>query len=104
MIILRTSTDDSRYMPIMAMGGTILPLTVDFKSTPIPLAATIFQGVNIVGVKICSRVEYGDMFNFCVRHDIRPIIEEFPMTEKGLNDAVAAVQAGKIHYRAVAIT
>ena len=87
----------------MAMGGNIVPLTVDFEATPIPLAPTIFQGINILGCKVCSRNEYDDMFKFAVRHEIRPTIQEYAMTEEGLNDAVVALQKGKTHYRAVCI-
>jgi D-arabinose 1-dehydrogenase-like Zn-dependent alcohol dehydrogenase len=90
-------------MKLMAMGGNIVPLTVDFGTTPVPLAPTIFQGINILGVKTCNRVEYDDMFKFCVRHKIRPTIQEYPMTEDGLNDAFSALQHGKAHYRAVVI-
>lgn len=85
----------------MAMGGNIAPLTVDFEATPIPLAPTIFQGLNFIGVKVCNRNEYDDMFRFAVRHKIKPTIEEYPMTEDGLNDAVDALKHGKVHYRAV---
>lgn len=87
----------------MAMGGNIVPLTVDFGETPMPLAPTIFQGINILGVKVCNRLEYDDMFKFSVRHNIRPTIQEYPMTEEGLNDAFNALQNGKTHYRAVVV-
>ncbi len=87
----------------MAMGGNVAPLTVDLGLTPIPLAATIFQGINILGVKVCNRTEYDDMFRFCVRHNIRPTIQEFPMTEAGINEAVDALKDGKAHYRAVVV-
>ena len=85
------------------MGGNIIPLTVEFGTTSIPLASTIFQGINILGAKVCNRIEYDDMFRFCVRHNVRPTIQEYPMTEKGLNEAVQALQQGKAHYRAVAV-
>lgn len=90
-------------MLLMAMGGNIVPLTVDFEATPIPLAPTIFQGINILGVKVCNRVEYVDMFHFAARHNIRPTIERYPMTASGLNDAIKALQEGRVHYRAVAV-
>jgi D-arabinose 1-dehydrogenase-like Zn-dependent alcohol dehydrogenase len=90
-------------MPLLAMAGNVCPLTVDSGKTPIPLAATIFGGVNILGAKICNRNEYDDMFRFAVRHGIRPAIQEYPMTEEGLNGAVKALKEGKAHYRAVAV-
>lgn len=97
------TTDLDSYMPLMAMGGNICPLTVDFEAVPMPLAPTIFQGVNIIGAKVSNRSEYNDMFRFAVRHKIRPTITEFPMTESGLNNAIIALKEGKAHYRAVAV-
>lgn len=90
-------------MPLIAMGGSICPLTVEFGTTPIPLAPTVFQGINIMGAKVANKSEYADMFRFAVRHKIRPTITEFAMTEDGLNDAIKALQEGKAHYRAVAV-
>lgn len=87
----------------MAKGGNIVPLTVDFEATAIPLAPTIFQGLNLIGAKVCNRNEYDDMFRFAVRHKIKPTIEEYPMTENGLNDAVSALKQGKVRYRAVVV-
>ena len=85
------------------MGGNIVPLTVSDDATPIPLMPTIFQGINIMGAKICNRTEYDDMFRFCVRHKVRPTVQEFSMTEAGLNDAMKALREGKAHYKAVAV-
>lgn len=87
----------------MAMGGIILPVTVDMEPTPIPLAATVFQGIRILGVKICNRHEYDAMFRFCVRHGVRPMVEEYPMTAAGLNQAIADLKGGNVRYRAVAV-
>ncbi|KAK5166736.1 uncharacterized protein LTR77_008280 [Saxophila tyrrhenica] len=101
--LLSNAADIVSYMPLMAMCGNVIPLTVDLAPTPVPLAATIFMGINILGVKVCNRTEYEDMFNFCVRHKIRPTIQEYPMTEEGINEAVEALGEGKVHYRAVVV-
>jgi len=39
------------------------------------------------------------MLEFCVRHGIRPVTEEFPMSRA--NDALAHLEAGKARYRIV---
>jgi uncharacterized zinc-type alcohol dehydrogenase-like protein len=39
------------------------------------------------------------MLEFCVRHDIYPITEEFPMSR--INDAIAHLESGKARYRIV---
>ncbi|KAK4552844.1 hypothetical protein LTR86_010178 [Recurvomyces mirabilis] len=101
MVCTGAQPDYAVYMKIMAPAGIILPLTVDFEATPIPLAPTIFQGLNIIGVKVCDRWEYDAMFKFVVRHKVLPIIQEYPMTADGLNDAVRDLKQGKVRYRAV---
>jgi uncharacterized zinc-type alcohol dehydrogenase-like protein len=40
-----------------------------------------------------------DMLDFCARHKIAPITEEFPMSKA--NEAIARLEAGKAHYRIV---
>jgi uncharacterized zinc-type alcohol dehydrogenase-like protein len=39
------------------------------------------------------------MLEFCVRHNIYPITEEFPMSR--INDAIAHLESGKARYRIV---
>jgi uncharacterized zinc-type alcohol dehydrogenase-like protein len=39
------------------------------------------------------------MLEFCVRHGIAPIVEEFPMSK--VNEAMAHLASGKARYRIV---
>jgi len=39
------------------------------------------------------------MLEFCARHDIKPTVEYFPMTQ--INDAIAHLRSGKARYRVV---
>jgi uncharacterized zinc-type alcohol dehydrogenase-like protein len=39
------------------------------------------------------------MLEFCSRHDIAPVVEEFPMSK--VNEALAHVESGKARYRVV---
>ena len=41
------------------------------------------------------------MLEFAARNKVVPIIEVFPMTEAGANEAVQQLQAGSVRYRAV---
>ncbi len=43
------------------------------------------------------------MLDFAAKHNIRPWIEEFPMTDEGLNQAFDRLGSGQIRYRAVAV-
>lgn len=40
-----------------------------------------------------------DMLDFCARHNIAPVVEEFPMSK--INDALAHLDSGKARYRVV---
>ncbi|MFM8885008.1 MAG: alcohol dehydrogenase, partial [Chthoniobacterales bacterium] len=40
-----------------------------------------------------------DMLDFCARHNIAPVVEEFPMSK--VNDALAHLDSGKARYRVV---
>jgi len=41
------------------------------------------------------------MLDFAERHDIKPIIQKFPMSAEGAQEALDLVQAGKMRYRGV---
>ena len=42
-----------------------------------------------------------DALTFAARNNIKPWIEEFPMSAEGLNDALRALDNGCLRYRAV---
>ena len=39
------------------------------------------------------------MLDFCARHGVKPVTEEFPMSQA--NEALAHLEAGKARYRIV---
>jgi D-arabinose 1-dehydrogenase-like Zn-dependent alcohol dehydrogenase len=44
------------------------------------------------------------VLEFAAKHNIKPLVEEFPMSAEGLKQAFAALDSGKIRYRAVLST
>ena len=48
-----------------------------------------------------TRENEQDALRFAARHNIRPWIQEYPMTVAGLNDAFAGLDDGSMRYRAV---
>jgi len=48
-----------------------------------------------------SRKNHIDALTFAACHGIRPWIEEFEMSVEGLTKALAALESGKVRYRAV---
>ena len=41
------------------------------------------------------------MLEFADRNNVRPMIEKFPMSEEGINEAIQKLKDGKIRYRGV---
>lgn len=96
--------DYSLFFPIMEPRGTIYPLTAfdkDFVSAP--HLGLIFQGVRIQGSMIATKQGYRDMLEFAVQHKIKSVNQEFPMTLEGINEALAALETGKMRYRGVLV-
>lgn len=91
----------SRLIPLMASDGTIYPLTVSSVTTPIHLYALVEKGIRIQGSTVAARPSIRRMLNFAAMHDVTPIIMEWPMNEKGIEDAMEALRMGKMRYRAV---
>ncbi|KAI9258763.1 hypothetical protein BDA99DRAFT_514076 [Phascolomyces articulosus] len=69
--------------------GPALPFLLDQKK---------FTGAILGGRKINTL-----LLQFAARHNIRPQIEEFPMTVRGIEDAIHHLHSGKARYRAVLI-
>lgn len=68
---------------------------------PIPVAAfPLLAGQkSISGSPLASPATIRTMLEFCARHDISPITEEFKMSEA--NEAIAHLKSGKARYRIV---
>ena len=87
----------------MATGGAIYPLTVDDTPSAIRLDLMNHNRVKIQGTLVASRQTLIDLMEFAVDHGVKPTIMRFPMTERGIEEAVAKLQQGKIRYRAVLV-
>ena len=68
---------------------------------PLPIAAfPLIAGQRSVGGSPSgSPSTVAAMLEFCARHGIRPVTEEFPMSRA--NEAMAHLEAGKARYRIV---
>lgn len=57
----------------------------------------------MIGSGGAEPVSIKEMLKFCVKHDIRPQIEKFPMTKEGITQAMQKLNDGKMRYRAVVV-
>jgi uncharacterized zinc-type alcohol dehydrogenase-like protein len=65
----------------------------------IPAFSLIGGEKSVAGSPLGSPALTRTMLEFCVRHDIYPTVEEFPMSE--VNEAMAHLEEGKARYRIV---
>ncbi|KAF9258143.1 GroES-like protein [Marasmius fiardii PR-910] len=102
-LIITASSQEgySKYYPILAQRAMIITVTVSPGDLIVPHHMTVIRGIKVAGTMMASRYVHTKMLEFAARHDIRPVIEQFPMTEEGIQEAIARLQTGQMRYRAV---
>ena len=91
--------DWSSYLKALAPKGRFFNVGMVLEPMAIP------TGLLIAGEKVVSGSPVGSpglaskMLDFCVRHEIYPEVEEFPMDQ--VNEALAHLEAGKARFRIV---
>jgi len=75
--------------------------TVGAVAEPMSISAwsLILAQRSVSGSPLGSPTTTAKMIDFCARHDIQPVTEEFPMSK--INDAFAHLESGKARYRVV---
>jgi len=95
--------DWEQIIPMLGMRSTIFPLSVSDDKLEMPYMPLLANGINVQGSIVGNRAIHHQMLEFAALHDIKPIIEKFPMSEDGLKQAIDKLNAGDIYYRAVLI-
>ncbi|EXJ86688.1 hypothetical protein A1O3_03641 [Capronia epimyces CBS 606.96] len=96
-----TLPDFDIIMPLLARRATIVPLVIQTKPLVIPYMLLLLGGHRIIGSTEATRENHVQALRFAARHSIKPWIVEFPMNVEGLTTALAALESGKVRYRAV---
>ncbi|GAW00639.1 nadp-dependent alcohol dehydrogenase [Lentinula edodes] len=93
--------DLANYYKLLKPVATVIPLTISFEPMLVPTIPTIANGIKIVGTTPSGILAMIQTLEFAERNNIRPIIQEFPMTEVGIMEAMEKLRSGEIRYRAV---
>ena len=67
------------------------------------LLTLVAKGLRVQGSCVAPRSVYHKMARFSAAQGIKPMVEEFPMTEKGIENAFEALAKGTLRYRAVLV-
>jgi len=95
--------DFALYQPVMAKGGKLYPLTITFDAPPVPMLPMVIAGLSIVGSAGAYRQETRDMLDFVARNKVRVQTQTWPMTQKGITEAMSTLREGKMRYRGVVV-
>ncbi|KAF1980675.1 GroES-like protein [Aulographum hederae CBS 113979] len=88
---------------VFSRNGVIIPLAANAGEFSLPGLPQLFNGMNVKASLVASRQVHRDMLEFSARHGIKPVIEQFPLTEEGVNEAATKLKANKMRYRAVLV-
>lgn len=87
------------YLSCLAPKGKFHTVGAVLEPMAIPAFSLIMGEKSVGGSPIGSPALTKTMLDFCVRHDIYPTVEEFPMAK--VNDAIKHMEEGKARYRIV---
>jgi D-arabinose 1-dehydrogenase-like Zn-dependent alcohol dehydrogenase len=104
-LIVTTSfqPDWKQFLPVMAPSGSIYPLSVSNDDFSIPYMPVLISELKIQGSLVAAREVHREMLRFAALHQIRPIIEQFPMTVDGITEAMKKLEDGGMRYRGVLV-
>ncbi|KAJ2800492.1 hypothetical protein H4R20_004038 [Coemansia guatemalensis] len=93
------SNQYNKYMSWMDFGGTIVLLALPAGKMSFAPAEFVYSGIAVTGSLMGGIDVLQKTLDFAAKHNIRPIIERFPMEK--INEALLHVDSGKVRYRAV---
>jgi alcohol/geraniol dehydrogenase (NADP+) len=96
---VNASLDWSAYLTALAPKGRLHVVGAVPDPLPISAMTLLMAQRSVSGSPSGAPATVAAMLDFCARHQISPIAEEFPMS--AANDAVAQLAAGKARYRVV---
>lgn len=89
------------FLPLLARRATIVLMTIQMESIEIPYMDFVLPGHRLIASTEASRENHVRMLNFAARKNIRPWVEEFEMSENGLQEAFGKLEGGGMRFRGV---
>lgn len=93
------SLDWNSYLTTLSPKGRLHTVGAVLEPMAIPAFSLIGGEKSVAGSPLGSPALTKTMLDFCVRHDIYPTVEEFPMAK--VNEALEHLEDGKARYRIV---
>lgn len=93
------AADVSRYVPLLRSNGSLCLLGVVRKPLSLTSQQLIFHQISVTGSAGGSRADLQRTLEFAARHNIRPLVEVYPMS--AANEAVNRLRDNRARYRIV---
>ncbi|ORY59189.1 chaperonin 10-like protein [Pseudomassariella vexata] len=90
-------------LSVLAPEASIHPLSVDEGDFQFPYMGLVAQGLTVQGSAVAPRGIHKDMLEFAALHQIKPVVEKFPMSEEGIKEAMDKLERGDVRFRAVLV-
>jgi uncharacterized zinc-type alcohol dehydrogenase-like protein len=87
------------YLSTLRAGGRLITVGIVDDPMNIPSFSLIAGGKFVGGSDTGSPDRVASMLEFCARHNIKPMVEYFPMSK--VNEALEHLKSGKARYRIV---
>ncbi|KAF5563608.1 ADH7-NADP(H)-dependent alcohol dehydrogenase [Fusarium phyllophilum] len=91
----------SQALSLVRRGGVISAVTVDSSDLRCSYGEVLMNTIRIQGSLPAAPNVQREMLNFSALHRIQPVIETFPFTEGGINEAMEKLRQGKVRYKGV---
>lgn len=88
-------------LPFLARRATIVLMSIQADPLEIPYMPFILPGHRLIASTEASARNHIDMIEFAARHQIKPWVEKFPMTEDGVKQAFNKLEHGRMRFRGV---
>ncbi|KAK5071029.1 hypothetical protein LTR64_007532 [Lithohypha guttulata] len=95
--------DWNLYLSVINPRGAVYPLSVSSDDLRMPYMPLILNGIRVQGSVVGSRGIHREMLEFAAAQNIKPIVQLFPMSKQGIEDAFQALEDGKMRYRGVLV-
>ncbi|KAF2099673.1 GroES-like protein [Rhizodiscina lignyota] len=93
--------DWATFFDLMNPFGDVILLGLTTEDLVIPYFPLMLREISIHGSLSSKPKQIDEMLAFASEHGVRPIVEEFPMTEEGAAQAIDKLVSGTIRYRGV---
>jgi alcohol/geraniol dehydrogenase (NADP+) len=99
LVTVNVPLDWNAYIETLAPRGRLHYVGAVMEPLNVGVFPLLLGQRSISASPLGSPTTTADMLDFCARHDIAPVVEEFPMSK--VNEAIAHLESGKARYRIV---